>query len=58
MVRISVVTLTPSDDNNSSWRYHVEITESDGSGSKTTHQVTMSKGLLHGSDGKRTHHDS
>jgi hypothetical protein len=43
MVRISVVTLPPSDDNNSSWRYHVEITESDGSGSKTTHQVTMSK---------------
>jgi hypothetical protein len=43
MVRISVVTLPPSDDNSSSWRYRVEITESDGSGSETTHQVTMSK---------------
>jgi hypothetical protein len=44
MVRISVVTLPPSeDDNNNSWRYHVEITESDGSGSETTHQVTMRK---------------
>ncbi|MDQ3969332.1 MAG: hypothetical protein M3275_13170 [Thermoproteota archaeon] len=42
MVRISVVTLPPLDDN-SNWRYHVEIAESDGSGSKTTHQVTMSK---------------
>ncbi len=41
MVRISVVTLPPSDD--SSWRYHVEIAESDGSSSKTTHQVAMSK---------------
>ena len=43
MARISVVTLPPSDDNNSSWTYYVEITESDGSGSKTTHQVTMDK---------------
>ena len=43
MVRISVVTLPPSEDNSSSWRYHVEITESDGSGSETTHQVTMRK---------------
>ena len=42
MVRISVSTLPPSDDN-SSWRYHVEITESDGSGSKTTHQVVIGK---------------
>jgi hypothetical protein len=42
MVRISVVTL-PSSDDNSSWRYHVEITGSDGSGSKTTHQVAMAK---------------
>ena len=41
MARISVVTLTPVDDN--IWRYEVEITESDGSGSKTTHQVTMNK---------------
>jgi len=41
MVRISVVTLPPVADN--SWRYDVEITESDGSGSKTTHQVTMDK---------------
>src|SRR5919197_2966915 len=41
MVRISVVTLPPLDDN--SWRYDVKITESDGSGSKTTHQVTMNK---------------
>jgi hypothetical protein len=41
MARISVVTMAPLDDNN--WRYDVEITESDGSGSKTTHQVTMDK---------------
>lgn len=41
MARISVVTLPPLDDNN--WRYDVEITESDGSGSKTNHQVTMDK---------------
>jgi hypothetical protein len=41
MVRISVVTLPPLDDN--SWRYEVKITESDGSGSKTTHQITMNK---------------
>lgn len=41
MVRISVVTLPPADDNN--WSYEVEIIESDGSGSKTTHQVTMGK---------------
>ena len=26
-----------------SWRYEVEVTESDGSGSQTTHQVTMDK---------------
>jgi hypothetical protein len=42
MVRISVVTL-PQLDDSSCWRYRVEITESDGSGSKTTHQVTMGK---------------
>jgi hypothetical protein len=41
MVRISVVTLPPIDDNN--WRYEVKITESDGSGSMTTHQITMNK---------------
>ena len=42
MARISVVTLPPLDD--ISWRYEVEVTESDGSGSQTTHQVTMDKG--------------
>jgi hypothetical protein len=41
VVRISVVTLSPVND--SSWRYEVEITESDGSGSKTTHIVTLGK---------------
>ena len=41
MARISVVTLPPLDD--MSWRYEVEVTESDGSGSQTTHQVTMDK---------------
>jgi len=41
MARISVITLPRLDDNN--WPYDVEITESDGSGSKTTHQVTMDK---------------
>jgi hypothetical protein len=43
MARISVVTLPPSDDNSSHWRYHVEITESDGSGSETSHEVSMGK---------------
>jgi hypothetical protein len=42
LARISVVTLLPLDD--TSWRYEVEVTESDGSGSQTTHQVTMDKG--------------
>jgi hypothetical protein len=42
LARISVVTLPPLDD--MSWRYEVEVTESDGSGSQTTHQVTMDKG--------------
>jgi hypothetical protein len=42
LARISVVTLLPLDD--MSWRYEVEVTESDGSGSQTTHQVTMDKG--------------
>lgn len=41
MVRISVVTLPPLDDN--SWSYEVKITESDGSGSKATYQVTVDK---------------
>jgi hypothetical protein len=41
LARISVITLPPSDD--ISWRYEIEITESDGSGSQTTHQVTMDK---------------
>jgi hypothetical protein len=41
VVRISVVTLPPLDENR--WRYEVKITESDGSGSKTTHQITMNK---------------
>lgn len=41
MAKISVVTLPPIDDNR--WRYLVEITESDGSGSKTSHQVAMGK---------------
>lgn len=41
MVRISVVTLPPVDE--SGWRYEVEITESDGSGSRTTHIVTLNK---------------
>jgi hypothetical protein len=41
MAGISVVTLPPVDDNK--WSYEVEVTESDGSGSRTTHQVTMFK---------------
>ena len=41
MARISIVTLPPLDD--MSWRYEVEVTESDGSGSQTTHEVTMDK---------------
>ncbi|MGA6991426.1 MAG: hypothetical protein WBX81_13470 [Nitrososphaeraceae archaeon] len=36
------VTLPLLDD--ISWRYEVEATESDGSGSQTTDQVTMDKG--------------
>lgn len=42
MARISVVTLPPLDD--ITWRYEVEVTESDGNGSQTTHQVTMDNG--------------
>ena len=41
MVGISVVTLPPLNDN--IWKYNVEITENDGNGSKTIHQVTMDK---------------
>lgn len=41
MVRINVITIPPLD--HKSWRYNVEITESDGSGSKTDHQVTMDR---------------
>jgi hypothetical protein len=41
VTRISVTTVSPLDDN--SWRYEVEVIESDGSGSKTNHEVTMDK---------------
>jgi hypothetical protein len=41
MVRITVITSPPLDDK--SWKYNVEITESDGSGSKTDHQVTLDR---------------
>ena len=33
--------LSPLDDNR--WSYHVEVTESDGSGSQTRHKVNMDK---------------
>ena len=41
MVRISVTTSTPVDD--TTWRYNVGVIESDGSGSKTNHEVTMNR---------------
>jgi hypothetical protein len=41
LARIIVSTLPPVDDN--TWKYYVEITESEGSGSKTVHEVTMDK---------------
>ena len=41
MVRVTVCTLTPLDDNR--WSYLVEVTESDGSGSQTRHKVSMDK---------------
>jgi hypothetical protein len=41
MVRVTVRTLSPPGFNK--WLYHVEITESDGSGSKTKHKVSMEK---------------
>ena len=41
MARITVITVPPLEDK--SWRYNIEITDSDGSGSKAIHQVTMDK---------------
>ena len=41
MARISVTTSAPLDNN--TWCYNVEVIESDGSGSKTNHKVTMNK---------------
>ena len=41
MARIIVSTVTPVDDN--TWKYYVEITESDGSGSKTVHNVIVDR---------------
>jgi hypothetical protein len=41
MVRITVNTLSPASDD--IWVLHVEVTESDGSGSQTRHKVTMDK---------------
>jgi hypothetical protein len=41
MARISVTTISTSDNN--SWRYNVEIFENDGSGSKSTYEVTLDK---------------
>jgi hypothetical protein len=41
MVRVIVSTLSPLDDNR--WSYLVEVTESDGSGSQTIHEVSMDK---------------
>ena len=41
MARISVTTSSPLDNN--TWSYNIEVIESDGSGSKTNHEVTMNK---------------
>jgi hypothetical protein len=41
MIRVTVSTLSPLDDNR--WSYHVEVTESDGNASQTRHQVSMDK---------------
>jgi len=41
MVRVIVSTLSPLDDNR--WAYLVEVTESDGSGSQTRHEISMDK---------------
>jgi hypothetical protein len=49
MARISVTTSTPLDNN--TWKYNVEIIESDGSGSKTNHEVTMKKDYYLGQTG-------
>jgi hypothetical protein len=49
MARISITTSTPLDGN--TWRYNVEIIESDGSGSKTNHEVTMNKDYYLGQTG-------
>jgi hypothetical protein len=42
VVRVIVSTLSPL--NNNRWSYHIEVTESDGSGSQTRHKVSMDKG--------------
>ena len=39
MVRVTISTLSPLNDNR--WSYLVEVTESDGSGSQTRHKVSM-----------------
>lgn len=49
MARICVTTSPPLDDN--TWKYNVEVIESDGSGSKTNHEVTMSKDYYLGQTG-------
>ena len=41
MVRVTVSTLSPLGYNR--WSYHIEVTESDGSGSQTRHKVSMDK---------------
>ena len=41
MVRVTVSTLSPVDHNR--WSYHVELTESDGSGSQTRHKASTNK---------------
>jgi len=42
MVRVIVSTLSPLDNNR--WSYHIEVTESDGSGSQNRHKISMDKG--------------
>jgi hypothetical protein len=39
MVRVTVSTSSPLDDDR--WSYHVEVPGSDGSGSQTRHKVSM-----------------
>lgn len=53
MARISVISIPPLDNN--IWRYNVEVTESNGSISKTTQQITLDKDYYLGSDRKKTH---